>query len=142
MHSFASRRRGFTLIEIMMVVVIIGILAAVLVPNLLGSGDEARLHAQKAQLVQIGQALEVYKMDNHRYPTTEQGLEALVSKPSGFPEAKNWGPEPYLRKPPLDQWENDYVYISDGQTFDLKSLGADAAEGGEATDADVSYDDV
>lgn len=136
------RARGFTLIEIMMVVIIIGILLAVVVPNVIGVDDRARIEAEKASLRGIAQALELYKLDNRRYPSTEQGLEALVSAPSGFPEAKNWGPDPYLRKVPLDQWDNEYFYLSEGRSFELRSLGADGAEGGEETDADISYADI
>ena len=92
MHPASIQRtRGFTLIEIMMVVVIIGIVVAILVPNLVGQDDKARLQAELSSQRVIAQALELYKMDNRRYPTTEQGLEALVTKPSGFPEPKNWG---------------------------------------------------
>ena len=137
-----QRTRGFSLIEIMMVVVIIGIVVAILVPNLVGQDDKARLQAELSNQRVIAQALELYKMDNRRYPTTEQGLEALVTKPGGFPEPKNWGPEPYLRKYPLDQWDNDYVYLSDGKRFDLKSMGADGTDGGEDFDADVSYNEI
>ena len=133
---------GFTLIEIMMVVVIIGIVVAILVPNLVGQDDKARVQAELSSQRGIAQALELYKMDNRRYPTTEQGLEALVSKPSGFPEPKNWGPDPYLRKYPLDQWDNEYVYLSDGKRFDLKSTGADGADGGDDVDADISYSEI
>ncbi len=134
--------RGWTLIEIMMVVIIIGILVAVVVPNVVGVGDDARLEAEKASLRGIAQALELYKLDNRHYPSTEQGLEALVAKPTGFPEAKGWGPAPYLRKYPTDQWENEYFYVSEGRSYQLKSLGADGAEGGEDMDADISYADI
>ena len=143
MHSSSNRRaRGFTLIEIMMVVVIIGIVVAILVPNLMGRDDKARIQAEQASLRGVAQALEIYKMDNRRYPTTEQGLEALVAKPDGFPEPKNWGPDPYLRKYPLDRWDNEYVYTSDGRGFDLKSLGADGTDGGDGVDSDISYADI
>lgn len=134
--------QGWTLIEIMMVVIIIGILVAVVVPNVVGVGDDARLEAEKASLRGIAQALELYKLDNRHYPSTEQGLDALVAKPAGFPEAKGWGPAPYLRKYPLDQWENEYFYVNEGRTYELKSLGADGAEGGEDVDADISYADI
>ena len=133
---------GWTLIEIMMVVIIIGVLVAVVVPNVVGVDDRARLEAEKSSLRGIAQALELYKLDNRHYPATEQGLEALVTKPSGFPEAKNWGPEPYLRKYPLDQYENEYFYLSEGRGFELKALGADGVEGGEGADADVNYADI
>ena len=99
----------------------------------------ARLEAEKSSRRGIAQALGLYKLDNRHYPTTEQGLEALVTKPSGFPEAKNWGPEPYLRKYPLDQYENDYFYLSEGRGFELKALGV---EGGEGAAADVDYADI
>ena len=142
-NTFRTRPApGWTLIEIMMVVIIIGILVAVVVPNVVGVGDDARLEAEKASLRGIAQALELYKLDNRHYPSTEQGLEALVSKPTGFPEAKSWGPSPYLRKYPLDQWENEYFYVSEGRTYELKSLGADGAEGGEDVGADISYADI
>ena len=134
--------RGFTLIEIMMVVIIIGILLAVVVPSVIGVDDRARVEAEKASLRGIAQALELYKLDNRRYPSTEQGLEALVAAPSGFPEAKNWGPDPYLRRLPLDQWDNEYFYLSEGRSFELKSLGADGEEGGEEFDADISYTEI
>ena len=137
-----SAQRGFTLIEIMMVVVIIGILVAVIVPNVIGVDDDARLQAEHASLRGIAQALELYKLDNRSYPSTDQGLAALVEKPSGYPDARNWGPAPYLRRYPLDQWENEYVYINDGRTYELKSLGADGEEGGEDVDADISYTDI
>ena len=133
------KARAFTLIEIMMVVVIIGIIAAVLVPNLVGQADKARVRAEKTSLVRIAAALEAYKLDNYRYPTTDQGLRALVSEPSGFPEAKNWGPDPYWPKLPRDQWDNEYVYSSDGRRFELKPLGADGTDGGDDSDADIAY---
>ena len=134
--------RGFTLIEIMMVVVIIGILAAVIVPQFLGRDDEARVTAEKVSMAKIGQALGMYRLDNRHFPSTEQGLEALVNKPTGFPEPKNWGPEPYQRKFPLDQWGNEYIYVNNGRTFELVSLGADGVEGGEEVDADIRYADI
>ena len=136
------RQTGMTLIEIMMVVVIIGILVAVIVPNVIGYDDDARVAAQQMEIRTIGQALEMYRLHNGHYPSTDQGLEALVSKPSGFPEPRNWGPEPYLRKYPQDQWDNDYVYIAEGRSYRLVSLGADGAEGGEGVDADISSADI
>ena len=131
-----------TLIEIMMVVAILGILIAVVVPNLIGRDQDARQTAQKADIRTIGQALDIYHMQNGHYPSTDQGLEALVTKPTGHPEPKAWGPAAYLRKYPLDQWGNEYVYIEDGHTFELMSLGADGVEGGEDFDADIRYADL
>lgn len=140
--SDMQRQTGMTLIEIMMVVVIIGILVAVIVPNVIGYDDDARMAAQQMEIRTIGNALDMYRLDNGSYPSTDQGLEALVSKPSGFPEPRNWGPEPYLRKHPLDQWDNEYVYIGEGRSYRLVSLGADGAEGGEGVDADISSADI
>ena len=123
------RRRdaGLTLIEIMMVVVIIGILAAVLVPNIMGSSDEARIAAQKIQLRTIGNALDLYRAHNGRYPSTDQGLDALVN------------PKPYINKSPLDQWDNELIYINQGASFELVSLGADGADGGDGVNADIRH---
>lgn len=135
------RQRGMTLIEIMMVVVIIGILVAVIVPNVIGVDDDARIAAQQLEIRTIGNALDLYRLQNGQYPSTEQGLEALVSRPSGFPEPKNWR-DPYLRKYPLDQWDNEYVYVNDGRSYELKSLGADGTEGGDGVDADISFADI
>ena len=137
-----NRRRsqhGMTLIEIMMVVAILGILIAIVVPNLIGQDQQARRTAQKADIRNIGQALDIYRMQNGHYPSTDQGLEALVTRPTGHPEPRSWGPDPYLRWYPVDQWGNEYVYVAEGHTFELLSLGADGREGGEEFDADISY---
>ena len=141
-RSGARFERGMTLIEIMMVVAILGILIAVVVPTLIGQDQDARRTAQKADIRSIAQALDIYRMQNGHYPSTEQGLQALVEKPIGSPEPRAWGPAPYLRRYPLDQWGNEYVYIVDGHTFELTSLGADGVEGGEDYDADVRYADL
>lgn len=134
-----QRSKGFTLIEIMMVVIIVGILVAVIVPNVVGRDDVARRVVTENDLRAIGNALDLYRLDNRSYPSTDQGLEALVNKPSGFPEAKNWGPDPYLRRYPQDQWGNDFVYVSDGSSFELRSLAADGEEGGDGDGADIDY---
>ena len=134
-----SHQRGFTLIEIMVVVVILGVLAALVAPNILGRTGDARITAAKSDINSIGNALDLYKLDNHSYPSTDQGLEALVSKPSGFPEPANWNPEGYLKTLPKDPWGNDYLYLSPGQNggYDLYSLGADKREGGDGENADI-----
>ena len=133
------RQRGFTLIEIMVVVVILGILAALIAPNILGRTGEARITAAKADINSIGNALDLYKLDNFSYPSTDQGLQALVSKPGGFPEAPNWNPDGYLKSLPVDPWGNEYQYLSPGSNkpYDLYSLGADKREGGEGENADI-----
>ena len=134
-----SHQRGFTLIEIMVVVVILGVLAALVAPNILGRTGDARITAAKSDINSIGNALDLYKLDNHSYPSTDQGLEALVSKPSGFPEPADWNPEGYLKTLPKDPWGNDYLYLSPGQNggYDLYSLGADKREGGDGENADI-----
>lgn len=137
----SPRQTGFTLIEIMVVVVIISVLIGLVAPNILGRVDEARVTAARADIATLEQALEMYKLDNHRYPSTEQGLQALIEQPSGSPEPKNWNPSGYLKKGklPVDPWGNDYQYLSPGSVgpFDIYSLGADGSEGGEGYDADV-----
>lgn len=131
---------GFTLIEIMVVVVIIGILGALIIPNVIGRDDQARATAVKNDLRAVANALEMYKLDNFHYPSTDQGLQALVTKPSGFPEAKNFNPNGYLKKVPTDPWGTPIVYINNGETFELYSLGADGVEGGEGKGADIHYE--
>lgn len=139
MNTTAQTQSGFTLIEIMVVVVILGILAALVAPNILGRAGEARITAAHSDINSIGNALDLYKLDNHTYPSTDQGLEALVSKPGGHPEPTNWNPEGYLKTLPKDPWGNDYQYLSPGnkRPYDLYSLGADKREGGDGDNADI-----
>jgi general secretion pathway protein G len=141
-NNGVRQQAGFTLIEIMVVVVIIGILIGLVAPNILGRVDKARVTAAKTDIATLEQALEMYRLDNHNYPSTDQGLEALIVKPGGEPDAKNWNPEGYLKKPklPLDPWGKPYQYVSPGQDkrpYDLYSFGADGREGGEGYDTDV-----
>ena len=133
---------GFTLIEIMVVVVIIGILGAFIVPNIMGRQEQAQVTAARSDLRTIGAALDLYKLDNFAYPSTEQGLEALVQKPGGFPEPKNWNPQGYLKSVRSDPWGNAYQYLSTGNGFQLYSLGADGQEGGEGYAADLRYSEI
>jgi len=134
-----NRQRGFTLIEIMIVVVILGILASIVVPNIMGSPDEARIVKVKQDLRVLEGALNLYKLDNFTYPSTDQGLEALVKKPVGQPEAKNWKKNGYIKKLPKDPWGNDYLYLSPGShgEFDLFSYGSDGRKGGTGSAADI-----
>ena len=141
--SFVQTRarpaRGFTLIEILVVVTILGILAALVVPQLMSYPDEARVTRANGDLQALRTALDLYRMDNFSYPSTEQGLRALVERPSGRPEAPNWRSGGYLKDLPKDPWGSDYVYLSPGRAgaFDLYSLGADRAPGGEGPAADI-----
>ena len=138
----ARSARGFTLVEIMVVVVILGILAALIVPRVVGRTDEARTVAAKQDVAAIMQALKLYRLDNGRYPTTEQGLAALVTRPQGDPVPKNW--QKYLDKIPKDPWGNVYQYLSPGVRgeIDVFSLGADNQPGGSGADGDVGSWDL
>jgi general secretion pathway protein G len=135
-----TRTRGFTLIEIMVVIVILGILAALVVPKLIGRVDESRVAAAKLDINNLKAALNMYKLDNQRYPTTDQGLQALVTKPTTGPEPKGWRSGGYIEKLPNDPWKNPYQYISPGThgtPFDIFSYGADGQPGGTGDDADI-----
>jgi general secretion pathway protein G len=132
-----TKMRGFSLIEIMVVIVIIGILASLIAPKILGRTDEARVTAAKSDIGTIMQSLKIYRLDNQRYPSNEQGLKALVTKPEVEPMPKNW--KQYLEKLPKDPWGNDYQYLSPGihGEIDVFSYGGDNAPGGADQDADI-----
>ncbi|MFW5824457.1 MAG: type II secretion system major pseudopilin GspG [Marinobacter sp.] len=137
------RQRGFTLIEIMVVMVILGLLVAVVAPNIMGRSDQAKVTVAKTQMSNIANALDLYRLDNGHYPSTQQGLEALVERPTGSPEPKNWNPDGYLKSVPEDPWGNDYDYTSSSRgSYELYSLGADGEEGGEGDAADISVEDL
>lgn len=144
MQQKILKQRGFTLLEIMIVVVIIGLLAALVVPNLAGQAQSARRIAAASDLRAIANALELYHLDNFSYPSSEQGLAALVEKPIGQPAARYWRLGGYLRKLPADPWGNDYLYLNPGSRgpFDLFSTGADGEPGGAADAADIDYADL
>ena len=131
--------RGFTLIEIMVVVVIMGILAALIVPKLMGRTDDARITAAKQDIATLMQALKLYKLDNQRYPTTEQSLQALMTKPTTGPAADGWKVGGYIDKLPKDPWGYTYQYLSPGirGELDVFSLGANGQPGGVDDDADI-----
>ncbi|MGB8546475.1 MAG: type II secretion system major pseudopilin GspG [Azonexus sp.] len=130
---------GFTLIEVMIVIVILGVLAALIVPKVMGRPDEARIAAAKQDIFTIMQSLKLYKLDNRRYPTTEQGLVALVQKPSQAPLPQNWSAGGYLERLPNDPWGQPYQYLNPGLhgEIDVMSFGADGQPGGQGVDADI-----
>ncbi len=132
-----ARQRGFTLIELMVVLAIIGVLAALIVPNVLGRADDARITAARTDVGNLMQALKLYKLDNQRFPSTEQGLNALILKPTTEPVPGNW--KPYLDKLPKDPWGRPYQYLNPGikGEVDVLSFGADGQAGGEGNNADL-----
>jgi general secretion pathway protein G len=137
-----SNKQGFTLIEIMVVVVILGILAGLIVPRIMDKPEEAKRTKAAVQIQSLEQALKFYKLDNGKYPTTEQGLQALVEAPSAGQLAKKWRSAGYLEKGrvPKDPWDNEFIYIAPGlhSDFDLMSYGIDGQPGGEGDDADIN----
>lgn len=139
LKNFSTRfrtSRGFTLIEVMVVVVILAILATIIVPKIMDRPDDARIAKAKQDVRAIESALQLYKLDNLHYPTTDQGLEALVKPPT---DTKNWRQGGYLDRLPIDPWNHPYLYLSPGQhgAFDLYSLGADGQPGGTGANADI-----
>jgi general secretion pathway protein G len=137
---------GFTLIEIMIVVVILALLAAIVAPKIIGRSDDAKIADAKVQIRQLESALKLYKLDNGVYPSTEQGMKALVEKPASGQIPKNYRAEGYLESKslPQDPWKDDYIYISPGEhgDYDLCSYGADGAKGGEGINADICSWDI
>jgi general secretion pathway protein G len=131
------RARGFTLVEVMIVIVILGVLAALIVPKVMGRPDEARVVAARQDIAAISQALKLYKLDNRRYPTSAQGLQALIVKPAGPPVPDNW--KAYLERLPNDPWGQPYRYLVPGLhgEVDVISYGADGQPGGDGVDADI-----
>ena len=134
-----KKNRGFTLIEIMVVIVILGILASLVVPKIMSRPDDARLIAARQDISSLTQALKLYRLDNQNYPTTEQGLAALVQKPNSPPIPNNWKSGGYVDRLPKDPWGNDFQYLNPGLKgeIDVFSLGADGAPGGEGNNADI-----
>lgn len=134
--------RGFTLIELMVVIVILGILAGLIIPRIMGRPDEARQAKARMQIQSLETALKLYRLDNGNYPTTEQGLQALVELPTVGAPAKHWRQGGYLEKSkmPKDPWDNDFVYLSPGVhgDFDLSCLGADGEVGGDGKNTDIN----
>jgi len=136
-----KKQLGFSMLEVMVVIAIIGIMMGVMVPVFMGNDDKARVSAARQDIEAIATALDLYKLDNRRYPTSDQGLDALVTAPDG---AENWAENGYLKKLKDDPWGNPYQYVTPGTSgpYDLFSLGADGAEGGEGYGADISYSEI
>ncbi len=134
------KRKGFTLVEVLVVVVILGLLAALVAPRVVGQGEDAKRTAASVQIREIEQALEMYRLDNSFYPTTAQGLQALVNKPVSPPEPRRYRQGGYMRKLPVDPWGSPYVYRMPGDhsEFDIFSRGADGEEGGEGSGRDIT----
>ena len=137
-------KAGFTLLEVLVVLAIIGIMAALVVPNVMSALSGSQIKAVKADLASISATLNMYRLDNFALPSTEQGLAALLTKPGGQPEAPNWRTGGYIEKAAKDPWQNPYQYLRPGQhgEFDIYSLGADGKPGGEGDDADIGNWDV
>lgn len=136
-----NTQKGFSLIELMVVMVILGIIIGLVGVNVAGRGDEARITAVKTDFSTIENALEMYRLHNSRYPTTDQGLEALVTKPIGGNEVNNWR-GPYLKETPKDPWGEPYLYVNDNSGPEIISLGADGEVGGVDLAADISSKSV
>jgi general secretion pathway protein G len=128
---------GFTLLEMMIVLVIIAVIAGLVTVNVMGRPDEARATTTKSNITSINAALKMYRLDNGTYPTTEQGLKALVERPTAAPVPGSWAQGGYLSAPPLDAWQKPYEYQSDGMSFTIRSFGRDGKPGGEGVDADI-----
>ncbi|WP_372880821.1 type II secretion system major pseudopilin GspG [Psychromonas sp.] len=128
-----NKQQGFTLLEIMVVIVILGILASLVVPNLMGNKDKADRQKVVSDVIALENALDMYRLDNSNYPSTDQGLDALVSEPSGDPTPRNYRDGGYIRRLPQDPWGNDYVLISPGEqgAIDVFSVGPDGEEGSD-----------
>ncbi len=137
------QQHGFTLIEIMVVVIILGILAAIVAPNVIGRVDDAQITKAKTEIRNLDSSLKFYRLDNFAYPTTEQGLEALATKPAD-PNIKNWKSGGYIPRVPNDPWGNSYLYLNPGTNgeIDIYTLGRDGQPGGEGVDADIGNWDL
>jgi len=135
-EAYLSNARGFTLTEMLIVIALIGIVGTLVITQVAGRFETAKVNSAKIQIRSLSDNLTSFRMDCNRYPTTEQGLEALASQPEGG--CKNYPEGGYIKKLPKDPWDNPYIYSSDGRTFEIISLGADGLEGGEGNNADIS----
>lgn len=140
-RNAVERQKGFTLIEILVVVMILGLLISLAAPRLIGRTDDAKVVKARADIAAIEQALALYKLDSGTFPSSEQGLEALVAEPTTGDAPRNWREGGYMERVPVDPWDFPYLYAGDGRTYVLRSLGADGQEGGEGYDADIDSRD-
>ena len=122
--------------------VILGVLGALIIPNIIGRPDEARVTAARSDIQQIGNALELYRLDNGQYPSSDQGLDALVEEPAGYPEPRNWSSDGYLKRLPVDPWGEPYLYFSEDRSIEVYSYGVDRKEGGEGIDEDIRLSEL
>lgn len=136
----AEKNKGFTLIEVLVVMAILALIFGMVAPQLFGKKDDADRNKTKLDIAALDNALQIYRLDNYNYPSTEQTLQALVSKPNGYPEPKNYSSGGYIQKLPKDPWGNDYVFQSPGEhgEYDIISYGADGRPGGEGNNADIN----
>ncbi len=141
-QQILKSQRGMTLVEIMVVLIILATLSTVLIRTVTGALNKAKFNQAKILIGEIGKALDTYYADCNSFPTTDQGLEALLHQPTSGKPCPNWGPEAYMPKKPSDPWGRDLVYTSDGLTYKLKSFGKDGQEGGEGAGRDVSNEDL
>lgn len=137
-----NNKRGFSLVEIMIVVAIIGLLVSTMGSRIFGGLDKAKVQNAKVMMRKFADALEMYSTDCNTYPTSDQGLDALVTEPQGEPACDNWGPVSYMKKIPKDPWGRPYIFESDGIIFNIISLGKDKREGGEGFGEDLQYKDL
>jgi general secretion pathway protein G len=139
-EQFKARQSGFSLVEILVVLVIMGLLVSIVAPNVMDRADSARIQKVQADFKAIQTALKLYRIDNYMYPTSEQGLEAMVTRPTMAPVPRNWRNSGYLDSLPVDPWGRPYLYLSPGESheYDIYTLGADGVTGGEGQNADIS----
>ncbi len=135
------RSKGFTLLEILVVVMILGLLVSMVAPRILGRTDDAKITKTMADIKAVEEGLALYKLDSGTYPTSEQGLAALVEEPTSRPLPRRWRANGYLERVPRDPWGSELLFASDGKDYVLRSLGADGEEGGEGVDADIDSRD-
>lgn len=141
-QALNSNEKGMTLLEIMIVLVILGGLASILATTVMGRLKKAKMNEARLQIAELGKSIEQFYTDCTFYPSSEQGLQALVEAPSGEPTCSGWGPDPYIRKVPKDPWNHEFVYEADRGSYILKSLGKDNREGGSGEDADISSENL